>query len=311
MRVIVDAFAPAAEHGARAQAEPRRGRHRDLGEPDLRPVFPLPLLSRRPPCRGRHGRHDGARLRHDGGRHATSTRVVEYRFRGPDTAITGRGEGALIATALTDVLSDGLSMVYSFFDPTYSDRSLGTFMILDHIVRARKMGLPYVYLGYWVDGSRKMGYKRRFRPDAEPRGVHRPDLSAGRHRHRPTGLRLRRAPPPLPADGRLRPRRPVRGTRALRNEPPPRAGPRHLVEACLRRLPLALLRRDRRARRLLLIIFFVWIAVANAHLCRRLRLRAGGVDARLPPRGLHHARRLDPDRRRQPSSVSSSPCSSW
>jgi arginyl-tRNA--protein-N-Asp/Glu arginylyltransferase len=92
------------------------------------------------------------------------TQVVEYRFRGPDTAITGRGDGPLIATALTDVLADGLSMVYSFFDPDYADRSLGTFMILDHIQRARKMGLPHVYLGYWVEGSRKMDYKRRFRP---------------------------------------------------------------------------------------------------------------------------------------------------
>jgi arginine-tRNA-protein transferase len=92
------------------------------------------------------------------------TLVVEYRFRGIDTGITGRGEGPLIATALTDVLADGLSMVYSFFDPDHEDRSLGTFMILDHIQRARKMGLPYVYLGSWVDGSRKMGYKRRFRP---------------------------------------------------------------------------------------------------------------------------------------------------
>ena len=92
------------------------------------------------------------------------TSVVEYRFRGPDSGITGRGEGPLIATALTDVLGDGLSMVYSFFDPRYADRSLGTFMILDHISRARKLGLPYVYLGYWVDGSRKMGYKRRFQP---------------------------------------------------------------------------------------------------------------------------------------------------
>ena len=92
------------------------------------------------------------------------TKVFEYRFRGPDTAINGRGEGPLIATALTDVLADGLSMVYSFFDPDYADRSLGTFMILDHIARARRMGLPYVYLGYWVEGSRKMGYKRRFRP---------------------------------------------------------------------------------------------------------------------------------------------------
>src|SRR6476469_5916289 len=51
------------------------------------------------------------------------TLVVEYRFRGPDTAITGRGDGPLVATALTDVLSDGLSMVYSFFEPTYSERS--------------------------------------------------------------------------------------------------------------------------------------------------------------------------------------------
>ena len=92
------------------------------------------------------------------------TSVFEYRFRGPDTAFTGRGEGPLIATALTDVLADGLSMVYSFYDPDYADRSLGTFMILDHIARARKMGLPYVYLGYWVEGSPKMDYKRRFRP---------------------------------------------------------------------------------------------------------------------------------------------------
>ena len=69
-----------------------------------------------------------------------ATNVVEYRFRGPDTGITGRGEGPLIATALTDVLADGLSMVYSFYDPDYADRSLGTFMILDHIARARKHG---------------------------------------------------------------------------------------------------------------------------------------------------------------------------
>jgi leucyl-tRNA---protein transferase len=92
------------------------------------------------------------------------TNVVEYRFRGPDTAINGRGEGPLIATVLTDVLTDGLSMIYSFFDPDYSDRSLGTFMILDHIDRARRMGLPYVYLGYWVEDSRKMNYKRNFKP---------------------------------------------------------------------------------------------------------------------------------------------------
>ena len=92
------------------------------------------------------------------------TRLIEYRRRGPDSAINRRGAGKLIAVALSDVLGDGLSMVYSFFDPDEAGRSLGTFMILDHIVRASRMGLPYVYLGYWVQGSRKMDYKGRFLP---------------------------------------------------------------------------------------------------------------------------------------------------
>ena len=92
------------------------------------------------------------------------TRVVEFRRRGPDSRITGRGNGPLLGVALTDVLSDGLSMVYSFFDPDAGERSLGTFIILDHISRARRLGLPYVYLGYWVKGSKKMDYKGRFLP---------------------------------------------------------------------------------------------------------------------------------------------------
>ncbi len=87
------------------------------------------------------------------------TRLVEYRFKGP------HGEpGRLIGCALTDVLQDGLSMVYSFFDPALTDRSLGTYMILDHVRAARQSRLPYVYLGYWVRGSQKMGYKVRFQP---------------------------------------------------------------------------------------------------------------------------------------------------
>ena len=90
------------------------------------------------------------------------TRVVEYRRREGDEA--GRQAGDLIAVALTDVLGDGLSMVYSFFEPDEASRSLGTFMVLDHIERARQMGLAYVYLGYWVRGSRKMDYKSRFLP---------------------------------------------------------------------------------------------------------------------------------------------------
>jgi len=83
------------------------------------------------------------------------TRIIEYRMR---------GSGELVAIALTDVLGDGLSMVYSFFEPDLAARSLGTFMVLDHIARAKRMGLSYVYLGYWVRGSRKMDYKGRFLP---------------------------------------------------------------------------------------------------------------------------------------------------
>ena len=93
-----------------------------------------------------------------------NTRIVEYRRRGPDSFITGKGTGPLIGLALTDVLHDGLSMVYSFYDIEQHERSLGTFMILDHIERTRRLGLPYLYLGYWVEGSQKMDYKARFRP---------------------------------------------------------------------------------------------------------------------------------------------------
>jgi arginyl-tRNA--protein-N-Asp/Glu arginylyltransferase len=92
------------------------------------------------------------------------TKLIEYRRRGPDSTMTGRGEGPLLAVALTDVLADGLSMVYSFYDPEVKGRSLGTYLILDHIARAQRMGLPHVYLGYWVKGSPKMDYKRRFLP---------------------------------------------------------------------------------------------------------------------------------------------------
>ncbi|MBX3569661.1 MAG: arginyltransferase [Rhizobiaceae bacterium] len=101
-----------------------------------------------------------------------TTKIIEYRRRGPDSFITGRGEGELLAVALSDKMSDGLSMVYSYFSPKLEDRSLGTFMILDHIARVRSEGLPHVYLGYWVNGSRKMNYKVRFTPQEHlgPRG---------------------------------------------------------------------------------------------------------------------------------------------
>lgn len=79
------------------------------------------------------------------------SRVVEYR-----------SDGNLTAVCLTDMLEDGLSMVYSFFAPDRARDSLGTYIILDHIEIAREAGLPYVYLGYWVPGSPKMGYKANF-----------------------------------------------------------------------------------------------------------------------------------------------------
>lgn len=90
------------------------------------------------------------------------TSLIEYRAPtgDPDSARPGR----LKAVALTDVMTDGLSMVYSFFSDHEDARSLGTFLILDHVRRAQLMGKAYVYLGYWVKESPKMAYKARFRP---------------------------------------------------------------------------------------------------------------------------------------------------
>lgn len=89
-----------------------------------------------------------------------NTVVVEYREPGEN----GR-PGKLIGACLTDKQSDGLSMVYSFYDTGPDARpGLGTYMILDHVMRAAEVGLKYIYLGYWVDGSPRMDYKRRFAP---------------------------------------------------------------------------------------------------------------------------------------------------
>ena len=87
------------------------------------------------------------------------SRVVEY-YRPRD----GQARRELTAVCLTDILSDGVSMVYSFFDPDLVTRSLGSYVILDHIRLAAESNLPYVYLGYWVPGSAKMDYKQRFQP---------------------------------------------------------------------------------------------------------------------------------------------------
>ncbi len=86
------------------------------------------------------------------------SRVIEYSA----PRKSGDGGDDLAVVCLTDVLDDGLSMVYSFFDPARNRDSLGTYAILDHVNIAQEAGLPYVYLGYWVPGSPKMSYKARF-----------------------------------------------------------------------------------------------------------------------------------------------------
>ncbi|HEY9554208.1 arginyltransferase [Allosphingosinicella sp.] len=88
------------------------------------------------------------------------TYVVEYR----EPSTNGR-PGKLVGACLTDQQADGLSMIYSFFEPDDPGRhGLGTYIILDHITRAARAGLPYVYLGYWVEDAKRMAYKAKFRP---------------------------------------------------------------------------------------------------------------------------------------------------
>jgi leucyl-tRNA---protein transferase len=87
--------------------------------------------------------------------------LVEYR----EPAHADGRPGKLVGCCLTDRQNDGLSMIYSFFDADHPLREgLGTYIILDHILRAGAAGLPYVYLGYWIEGSRRMAYKAKFKP---------------------------------------------------------------------------------------------------------------------------------------------------
>ena len=82
------------------------------------------------------------------------TEMIEYRD----------GRGILWSAILVDRQDDGFSAVYSFFEPGADKRTLGRFMILDLVMRATRAALPYIYLGYWIEGCRKMAYKTQFRP---------------------------------------------------------------------------------------------------------------------------------------------------
>ena len=83
-----------------------------------------------------------------------NSQIVEWRY----------DDGSLAGVSITDRFQSGLSGVYKFFDPDQAKRSLGTLIILWHVQRSGELGLPYVYLGYWIAGSPKMDYKARFRP---------------------------------------------------------------------------------------------------------------------------------------------------
>ena len=107
--------------------------------------------------------------RHEGG-DMSGMAFNDYRAMVEDTPVTSRtvefrdGDGVLVAVMLMDRMEDSLSAVYSFFDGSMARRSLGTYMILWMVEYARTLGLPYVYLGFWIDGSDKMAYKARFQP---------------------------------------------------------------------------------------------------------------------------------------------------
>jgi arginine-tRNA-protein transferase len=98
------------------------------------------------------------------------TFMTEYRLAPEPLAKNPAEKRPLMGVALCDRLSDGISMVYSFYEPEAQKRGLGTYMILEHIAYAKKLGVPYLYLGYWINGSPKMSYKRRFLPQEQLTG---------------------------------------------------------------------------------------------------------------------------------------------
>jgi leucyl-tRNA---protein transferase len=154
-RVVVGAFSPHRRWRKILQRNEDLTRHLRPGEATEEQFWLLRryLLSRH----GEGGMADMTLLDYAAMIEETSvkTHIVEYRY--------AEG-GELAACALVDVLRDGLSLVYSFFDTRDARRSLGSFIILDHIRQAQAAGFPHLYLGYWVRGSEKMAYKAQFQP---------------------------------------------------------------------------------------------------------------------------------------------------
>lgn len=154
VRVVVDQFAPSHSQ----QRVLRRNADLSAHEQRARSTIEQYLLFGRY-LSARHADGEMAAMSYEDFRGMIEDTPVESglaEFRTPD--------GVLAGVCLFDGLADGISAVYSFFDPDLSARSLGTFMVMWAIERARSAGLPYAYLGYWIAASQKMAYKARFRP---------------------------------------------------------------------------------------------------------------------------------------------------